>query len=90
MADYKFKLYICGLTQASEEAVANLRALLAQNPQVDAEFMIVDVLERPDLAETEGVVATPTLVREKPLPREFFVGNLSDPTSIKRACGIAD
>lgn len=90
MAMYKFTLYICGLTPASEEAVANLRTLFEQNPDVDVEFTIVDVLERPDLAESQGVVATPTLVRDNPSPREFFVGNLSDTTSIKRACGIGD
>lgn len=42
------------------------------------EFEVVDVLERPDLADEDGIFATPALVRRSPLPIRKLIGDLSD------------
>jgi circadian clock protein KaiB len=39
---------------------------------------IIDVLERPDLAEEDGIFATPALLRRAPLPVRKLIGDLSD------------
>lgn len=39
---------------------------------------VVDVLERPDLAEEDRVFATPALVRRSPEPVRKLIGDLSD------------
>jgi len=39
---------------------------------------VVDVVQRPDLAERAGILATPVLLRLAPLPRRSMIGDLSD------------
>lgn len=82
---FSFRLYICGNTPASERALQNVRNVLSI---VDYDLEVIDVLERPDIAESAGIVATPTLVREEPEPRESVVGDLSDVTAARTALGI--
>jgi hypothetical protein len=66
-----------GQSVRSERAVANLRRICGRlgNRCV---LTVVDVLERPELAEREKVLATPTVVRTRPLPRRRIIGDLSD------------
>jgi len=90
MNRHYLKLFICGMTLTSEQAMANLRQLLREHPDFDCELVIVDVLERPDVAEAEGIVATPSLLREVPTPRQLLVGDLSDVGSVKRLLGIVE
>ena len=42
------------------------------------ELVIIDVLERPQVAEDEKILATPTLIKELPLPVRRIIGDLSD------------
>jgi hypothetical protein len=42
------------------------------------DLVVVDALERPDLAEAAGVWVTPALVREAPAPRLLVVGDLAN------------
>jgi circadian clock protein KaiB len=39
---------------------------------------VVDVRERPELAEEDRILATPTLVRRTPEPMRKIIGDLSD------------
>jgi circadian clock protein KaiB len=39
---------------------------------------VIDVLERPQAAEDARILATPTLVKELPLPARRIIGDLSD------------
>jgi len=42
------------------------------------EITVVDVLEHPELAEREKILATPTLVKVAPPPLRRLIGDLSD------------
>jgi circadian clock protein KaiB len=42
------------------------------------ELEIVDVLEHPQRAEDEKILATPTLIKQLPLPLRRVIGDLSD------------
>ena len=42
------------------------------------ELAVIDILERPQLAENEKILATPTLVKELPPPLRRVVGDLSN------------
>jgi circadian clock protein KaiB len=74
---YALTLYVTGQSVRSERAVANLRRICGRLGARCA-LTIVDVLERPELAEREKVLATPTVVRNRPLPRRRVIGDLSD------------
>lgn len=76
-AAYVLTLYIAGLSVRSERAVMTVRAICDRLPG-QCELTIVDVLERPHLAERHRILATPTVIRELPLPRRRIIGDLSD------------
>jgi circadian clock protein KaiB len=75
---YLLKLYITGQTSRSERAVANLRRICEEDLGGLYEIMIIDVLERPSLAEDEKILATPTLIKQLPPPLRRIIGDLSD------------
>ena len=75
----QLRLYITGQTPRSEKAIANLRRIMVAEGLEDAyEVEIIDVLERPEMAEEERILATPTLVRTLPPPVRRVIGDLSD------------
>lgn len=75
---YILKLYIAGSTPRSIRAIANLERLCELELGGNYEMVVIDVLERPQLAEDEKIVATPTLIKELPLPLRRIIGDLSD------------
>ena len=83
MDKYVFTLYVTGQTPRSRQAVANLREL-CEVLGGDCEYTVVDVLERPQLAEDDKILATPTLVRKQPLPMRRIIGDLSMTDSVLR------
>jgi circadian clock protein KaiB len=90
VTDYSFKVYITGETARSSAAVANLRALCEARVAGLYELEIVDVLDRPDLAEDDRIIATPAVIRLAPLPRRRVIGDLSDPSLAATALGFPD
>ena len=78
MHKYVFRLYITGRTPASDAALSNLRRICELDLRAEYEIEVIDVLERPQLAEDEKILLTPTLVREHPLPTRRIVGDLSN------------
>jgi circadian clock protein KaiB len=71
------RLYVSGQAINSLTAIRNLESLreaLAEGAAVE----VVDVRERPELAEEDRILATPTLVRRTPEPVRKIIGDLSD------------
>jgi circadian clock protein KaiB len=78
MTNYGFRLYITGETGRSRRATDNLRALCEARLPGVYELEVVDVLNRPELAEEDRIIATPTAIRLVPLPQRRVIGDLSD------------
>ncbi len=78
MKKIMLRLYITGSTPRSRQAIANLRAICSGELEEKVELKIIDVLERPQLAEDEKILATPTLIKEIPPPLRRIIGDLSD------------
>lgn len=78
MHKYVLKLYITGRTPRSERAIANLRRICEEDLLDKYEMQIIDVLECPQLAEDEKILATPTLIKALPPPLKRIIGDLSD------------
>jgi len=72
------KLYITGHTPKSERAIANMQSICKNELEGQYELIIVDVLEKPQLAEDEKILATPTLIKMVPPPLARVIGDLSD------------
>ncbi|NTW48470.1 MAG: circadian clock protein KaiB [Chlorobiales bacterium] len=78
MAKFLFKLYITGRTPRSEMAMFNLRRICEDILKMEYDLIIIDVLEKPQLAEDDRIMATPTLIKELPSPTRRITGDLSD------------
>ncbi|MCG8423994.1 MAG: circadian clock protein KaiB [Proteobacteria bacterium] len=79
---YRLRLYITGQSAYSSTAIKNLESLCANELRGIYKLEVVDILENPQLAEDEKIVATPTLVRLLPPPIRRLVGDLSDKTGV--------
>ncbi len=73
---FRFKLYVTPSSAHTIQTIHDLRRLLDRRLSQPYELQLIDVLEDPGLAVSEGVRLTPTLVRESPLPRRRLVGDL--------------
>ncbi|WKZ31942.1 MAG: circadian clock protein KaiB [Thermodesulfobacteriota bacterium] len=74
----KLKLYITGKTSRSQKAISNLQDICSEELKDNYLLQIIDVLEQPQLAEDEKILATPTLIKELPPPLRRIIGDLSN------------
>ncbi|MCB8985911.1 MAG: circadian clock protein KaiB [Ardenticatenaceae bacterium] len=77
-AIYQLKLYITGQTPRSRRAIENLYQTCQEMLNGRYDLTIIDVLEHPELAEEEKILATPTLIKVTPPPLRRIIGDLSD------------
>ena len=75
---YKLRLFITGRTPHSIRALENLKAICESELAGQYDVEVIDILENPGLADTEKILATPTLVRKLPEPVRKIIGDLSD------------
>jgi circadian clock protein KaiB len=74
---WDLRLYIAGQTPNSVAAIANLRRICEERLQGRYRIEIIDLLEKPQLARGDQIIAIPTLVRKLPAPMKKIIGNLS-------------
>ena len=71
-------LYVSSSSFASAQAVRNLKASLKQLDGLRVHVTIKDLALEPLAGEEDGVCLTPTLVKRRPAPKIWIVGNLHD------------
>lgn len=74
---YRLRLYIAGQTPNSIAAIANLEKICEEKLKDRYRIEVVDLLEHPQLAKGDQIIAIPTLVRRLPPPVKSIIGNLS-------------
>ena len=75
---WELRLYVAGQTVRSTTALANLRKLCEEHLAGKYSIEVIDLLERPQLAQGEQIVAIPTLERRLPEPVRKIIGDLSN------------
>jgi circadian clock protein KaiB len=75
---YELTLFVCGASELSARAIANTQVLCEGHLRGHYQLSVVDVNEEPAMAAIHKVVAAPTLVKHRPLPRRKLVGDLAD------------
>ncbi len=78
MEKYILRLYITGDSSRSQKAISNLCQICESDLKGKYELKIINVLESPQLAEDEKILATPTLIKKLPPPLRMIIGDLSD------------
>jgi circadian clock protein KaiB len=76
--NYSLRLYVAGQTPKSIAAFANLKRLCEEYLPGRYKIEVVDLMEHPQLAAGDQILALPTLVRKLPSPLKRIIGNLSD------------
>ncbi len=87
---YRLRLYVVGGAQNSLRALANLEVICRRYLPEGCELEIVDVLQQPRRALSDGVIVTPTLVKLNPSPVARIVGDLSRTAMVLMALGLAE
>jgi circadian clock protein KaiB len=77
-AQFDLRLYIAGQTPRSIAAFANLKRLCEEHLAGRYRIEVVDLIESPQNARKDEIVALPTLVRNAPPPSRKLIGDLSD------------
>jgi circadian clock protein KaiB len=77
-SNYVLKLYVCGSSPRSTRAVTNIKQICEEHLTGRYDLEIFDLYQHPDLAQTNNVIAAPTLVRSQPEPVRRVIGDLSD------------
>mgnify|MGYP001554520395 CR=1 FL=1 len=90
MANYLLKLFVTGKTTRSEKAIVNLKRICENELAGQFELQIIDVLESPEQAEEEKILATPTLIKNLPPPIRRIIGDLSDKEKILQALDVSE
>lgn len=75
---WKLRLYVAGQTAKSIRAFANLKVLCEKHLKGRYQIDVVDLLEHPEMARGDQIVAVPTLVRKLPKPVRQIIGDLSN------------
>lgn len=77
-AVWDLRLYVAGQTRKSLAALANLRQLCEKHLPGKYRIEVIDLIEQPQLAQKDQVLAIPTLVRNLPEPIRKVIGDLSN------------
>lgn len=75
---YELRLYVAGKTTKSVAALKNLKQYCEEHLQGQYSLEVIDLLENPQLAEGDQILAIPTLVKKVPEPVRKIIGDLSN------------
>jgi circadian clock protein KaiB len=75
---WNLRLYVAGQTPRSIAAFSNLKKICEEHLSGKYHIEVVDLLEEPQLASGDQILAIPTLVRKLPPPLRKIIGDLSD------------
>ena len=75
---WELRLYVAGQTDKSIRAVNNLTRLCKEHLEGRYSIEVIDLLQRPQLAAGDQILAVPTLVRRLPEPIKKIIGDLSN------------
>ncbi len=76
--EWELRLYVAGQTPKSMTALDNLKKLCEEHLAGKYSIEVIDLLEHPQLAKGDQIIALPTLVRKLPLPVRKIIGDLSN------------
>jgi circadian clock protein KaiB len=75
---WQLRLYVAGQTPKCLTAFANLKKICEEHMGDEYHIELVDLLQHPQLAKGDQILAIPTLVRKLPEPVRKIIGDLSN------------
>ena len=83
------RLYVTGETPRSKAAIAHMKKLCEEDLKNQISLEIIDVLQQPQLAEDQQILATPTLLKMIPPPLKRVIGDLSNKEKVLMGLDLA-
>lgn len=74
---FLLRLYVTGATPCSTRAIANITQLCEDHLAGRYVLEVIDLYQHPQLAQSERIIAAPTLIKALPLPLRRIIGDLS-------------
>src|SRR5512143_299086 len=75
---WDLRLYVAGQTPRSLAAFRNLKKICEDRLKGEYRIEVIDLLDNPQLAKGDQILAIPTLVRKLPTPIKKIIGDLSN------------
>lgn len=75
---WELRLYVAGQTPRSMVAFSNLKKIAEEHLAGKYKIVIIDLLQNPQLAKEDRILAIPTLVKKLPPPINKIIGDLSN------------
>jgi circadian clock protein KaiB len=75
---WNLTLYVAGQTPKSIEAFANLKEICETHLKGKYIINVIDLVQNPELAKEDQILAIPTLVRKLPEPVKKIIGTLAN------------
>ncbi len=86
--DYVLRLYVTGSTLRSTRAIANVRKICEEHLGGHYRLEVIDLYQQPELAQSEQIVAVPTLIKELPAPVRRVLGDMSKTERVLFVLGL--
>ncbi|TAK77176.1 MAG: circadian clock protein KaiB [Gammaproteobacteria bacterium] len=76
---YILQVFIAGSSPDIQSKIVELKEQLSDNLGENSYVLrVVDVLDKPEIADEEKIIATPTMVRMEPVPIKKIILNLNE------------
>jgi circadian clock protein KaiB len=79
---YVMRLYVADSNPQSLRAIRHITHLCETQLSGRYQLEIIDIYEAPEAVEQAQILATPTLVKEFPLPAQRLIGDLTDQAKV--------
>jgi circadian clock protein KaiB len=87
---WDLRLYVSNHTPRSVAAFTNLKRMCEDRLAGHYQIEVIDLLEQPQLAKEEQIVAITTVVRRSPQPPRRVVGDLSNAEKTLRGLQLCE
>jgi circadian clock protein KaiB len=85
---YVLTLYMVGQTPHCLNALKNLRKICDENSPESYKIDVIDLLQLPELAKEDQILAIPTVIRKSPKPSKKLIGDLSNKEEVLNILGF--
>jgi len=86
--EYNLRLFVTDWTPRCLVAYKNLNRICEEHLKDKCNIEVIDLLDRPELARQEQIVAIPTLMKMSPLPQKLMVGDFTNEEKVLKALGF--
>lgn len=86
---YVLTLFVAGAAPRSLRAVAHVRRLCQEYLSDCHQLEVIDIYQEPAIAEREGILAVPALIKYYPPPSRLFIGDMSNTDRVLEGLGLS-